>query len=161
MNTFTQRLAAGGMLALLVAGTTPREVLAQPPASGAPVTAQPGWYGYVPGQGWAAYAPPSAPAVAPGAATSPAPTPVAPGWAGYSPATGWTGYAPASTPNYSGPVVRAPESRILPPGASRRRAAHLAVNQIRPDLAYTLPAYREYGSGRRVPVPKPWLPGSP
>lgn len=165
MNTFSQRcaahraLAAGALLAFFVVTGTPREVVAQAPTAGAPVGAEPGWYGYVPGQGWVSYVPPSAPAVAPAAPSARTAVPVAPGWAGYAPATGWAGYAPASSPYYPAPAVRAP--RTLPADGSRRRAAHVAVNNIAPQLAYALPAYREYGSGRNVPLAKPWLPASP
>jgi hypothetical protein len=121
----------------------------------------PGWYGYTPGRGWVRYAPASAPAV-----TSAAPAPRAPvvpapsGWAYYDPARGWIGYAPASSPTYPNPAVR-PRSRVLPADGSRRRAASYAVNHIAPELSYTLPAYREFGTGRNIPLAKPWLPPSP
>jgi hypothetical protein len=154
-------VAVGWALALLV-GTGLRESCAQTPAGSQPGAAGPGWYSYVPGRGWVNYAPASAPPVTSAAPTAPvAASPVPPGWAGYSPATGWTGYAPASSPTFPGPAVRPPRRRVLPADGSRRRAANQAVNHIAPELSYTIPAYREMGTGRNVPLAKPWLPPSP
>jgi hypothetical protein len=52
--------------------------------------------------------------------------------------------------------------RVLPASdGSRRRASNWFVNGNVPQLAYTLPAYREYGSGRTIPLIKPWLPPPP
>lgn len=124
-------------------------------------TPEPGWYGYTPGRGWVRYSPASAPAVtsvapAPRAPAAPAPS----GWAYYDPARGWIGYAPASSPTYPNPAVT-PRPRVLPADGSRRRAASYAVNHIAPGLSYTLPAYREFGTGRNIPLAKPWLPPSP
>jgi len=150
--------AAGCALALAVApGPLAPEARAQQPV--APPSG-PGWYGYVPGRGWVAYAPnsPSAP-VSGTAATSVPASPPASGWYGYAPAAGWTGYAPASSPIV--PAVRPAPRRVLPADGSRRRAANSAVNHIAPQLSYTIPAHREYGTGRPIPLAKPWLPPSP
>lgn len=148
--------ACGALTLAIVAG--PAESRAQAPTP--PPRAS--WYAYVPGRGWVGYAPPSAPAAAPAVRYAPAPAPVAPagtpaGWAGYAPATAWAGYAPASSTR--SPAVRTPGS--IPPGPQRRVAANRFVNGNAPGLSYTLPSYREYGSGRSVPLAKPWLPASP
>jgi hypothetical protein len=125
----------------------------------APATAPPpGWTGYAPATAWSGYAPASAPAVSPGY-TAPAPVAVARGWAGYNPQAAWEGYV-ASSSRYNTPAY-ATGAAQLPGDGSRRRAASLFVNRINPGLAYTQPAYREYGSGRNVPLAKPWLPVSP
>ena len=161
-KTVKARAVAAGLAVLVTAGVAVSEARAQQPAA-APA-AQPGtaWYQYVPGRGWVGYAPPSAPAVSsisPGSTASTTPTP-APGWAGYAPGPAWLGYAPASSPRA---VVVQPGRRwgILPGDGSRRRAAGLFVNGDNPSLSYTLPAYHEMGTGRPVPLAKPWLPPSP
>ena len=51
--------------------------------------------------------------------------------------------------------------RVLPGNEGRRHASHRFVNLNEPQLADTLHAYREYGSGRSIPLIKPWLPPSP
>jgi len=171
-------LAPGCAVALLIGVASQvsyaQQAAAPRPASApAPAPAGTGWYGYVPGQGWVRYVPPSTPAVSPGAAgarsassyagaTTPpaAGTAPAPGWAGYNPGPAWMGYAPASAGVR--PAVRpAPSWGALPADGSRRRAANRFVNGNAPALSYTLPAYREYGTGRNIPLAKPWLPASP
>jgi hypothetical protein len=147
-------------LAFLVGGSLPRANAqgAAPATNGAP-----GWYGFIPGRGWVGYAPGSAPVFAPGASayrTAPGSYVYAPGWAGYAPVTAWAGYAPASSA-FSPAVRVGPQQGTLSANGSRRRAATLFVDRNRPDLAYTLPAYKEYGTGRQVPLAKPWLPLSP
>jgi len=155
-------LAIGWALALtgLALPESHAQQVAAPPTAGTPASGSAGWYGYVPGQGWVRYAPPSAPVVSPGTAVaSPYPAtavPPPPGWAGYAPASAWAGYAPASSP-----VTPAVRLRALPADGSRRRAANRVVNGNAPQLSYTLPAYREFGTGRNIPLAKPWLPPSP
>ncbi len=60
---------------------------------------------------------------------------VASGWAGYAPGTAWSGYVPGTAwVRYSPRVGR---------------------------VSSTVSHYRELGSGRPIPLAKPWLPGSP
>jgi hypothetical protein len=121
-----------------------------------------GWYGYGPDGGRVYYVPPSAPGGFTLAATPPAPTPgptPLPGWAGYSPATGWTGYAPASSPFAR--AVRPQPRRAPVPDEWHRYAANEFVNGRAPGLSHTIAWYREYGTGRKIPLSKPWLPASP
>lgn|GEM_PF-5491413 len=126
-----------------------------------PGTAEPGWYGYIPGRGWVRYATaPASPVASNASRTSGTTSPAPSGWAGYSPATGWTGYAPASSSTYPNPAVK-PSRRTSSSTSDRQRAAHQAVHRIAPELSHAIPAYREYGSGRSVPLAKPWLPSSP
>jgi len=147
-----------GLALTILAGLGPFEAQAQQPVR---PPGGSGWYGYVPGSGWVTYAPPSTPATVTTNSVAPprAAAPVPPGWAGYAPSSAWTGYAPASAPVT--PAVRPFPRRVLPADGSRRRASNWAVNHIAPQLSYTIPAYREYGSGRNVPLAKPWLPPSP
>jgi hypothetical protein len=48
-----------------------------------------------------------------------------------------------------------------PPDEARRYAANLAVNHNQSQYTNLIPWYREYGTGRKVPLAKPWLPASP
>jgi hypothetical protein len=151
----------GSAVALVLGfGVFPVEVRAQQLAGPPTGALRPAWSGYTPAGAWVLYGPPSAPAGISGAATSPTPGPTPiPGWAGYSPATGWTGYAPASSPIL--PAVRPQPLRAPAPNEPRRYAANLAVNHNAPQFISFIPWYREYGSGRRIPLSKPWLPASP
>lgn len=164
---------AAGLALVFLAGMVAPEARAQQALAPRPATPGAGWYGFVPGRGWVGYAPASTPMTSsnavgsrptpgsyggtPSPATAPPP---AAGWAGYAPASAWAGYAPASAP--ISPAVRPAQGRVaLPADGSRRRAAGLFVNRDTPGLSYTAPAYREYGTGRPVPLAKPWLPPSP
>lgn len=163
--------AIGSVLVLLW-GLTCEESRAQQVAAPRADVVAPGgagWYAYDPARGWVSYAPASAPATvqygtapgSPGAATAVPVAPAARGWAGYNPGPAWLGYAPASAG--TGVVVRPVPGWTLPPaGTMRRRAAHEFVNGNAPsDYARALSSYREMGSGRRVPLAKPWLPPPP
>jgi hypothetical protein len=137
-------------LALAVAGSAEGQVVRYPAGYGNSGTS---WYGYTPASPWVAYAPNgwtgySAPAAAPRYV---APAPSAGAWAGYypnawyvyNPGVAWQGYAPA--------VTTAP--RVVQPLA--------ASPSITPHYGRIGNTYREFGTGRSVPLHKPWLPGSP
>jgi hypothetical protein len=149
-----------GVLALF-AGVGARDVRAQVAAS-PPATAEPGWYGYVPGQGWVRFTAPSAPPVTSGTPTTDVvAAPVPPGWTGYAPATGWVAYAPASSPTFPSSPVTVRPRRLRASDGSLQRAANAAVNRGASQYVFLTSVYREFGTGRRIPLAKPWLPPSP
>jgi hypothetical protein len=103
----------------------------------------------VPARGWVGYRSAQTGSSQPAAKTGQPQT----GWTGYAPAAAWSGYrpgtvrpgsAPATAP--ARPVNNMDRSRV--PGPSPYHG-----NQPR--------SYHEYGSGRRISLAKPWLPGSP
>jgi hypothetical protein len=161
------RNGLGAALSLTLAALTASDARAQQPGSASAAA----WYSYVPGEGWVSYAPASAPVVSPAAlavAVASTPTTIAGGWAGYAPAQAWAGYVAASnagswTPlESSRPLSVTQDGRlVLPADGSRRHAANLFVNHNRPELALSYPAYHEAGTGRPVPLAKPWLPLQP
>jgi hypothetical protein len=113
-----------------------------------PQTGRPGtWSGYAPANSWSGYAPGSAwGPYAPGTTITVPPGTVPPTVAGNNPTTAQPGYI------Y---VTPTPGRRTLLNGVRYpvRGPSPYADGRPRP--------YYEYGTGRSVPLAKPWLPGAP
>lgn len=106
------------------------------------------WYSYAPGAAWGAYVPGTAPSgTAPTAVTPPSPTPPGAVTRAVPPRHVTTPYRPAySYAEQPGRLLNGVADPVPGPNPyadGRRRS------------------YYEYGSGRNIPLMKPWLPGAP
>jgi len=88
----------------------------------------------------------------PGTKTSQPPS----GWKGYTPAAGWSGYRSGAR---SAPATGQPGAS--PAGHPVNKMDRSRVTGPSPYHGNQPRSYHEYGSGRRVSLAKPWLPGSP
>ena len=155
------RVVAGGavlhLVILLSNGLAPaaaQGVLASPSVS---TSTSRSWAGYQPGTAWAYQGPAHGgigkPSIAP-VAIPVASTVISSqgGWAGYAPSSAWTGYRPATAWQHG-------KSSATGRPINRMNLAH--VPGPSPYADGLVRSYREYGTGRPVPLIKPWLPGSP
>jgi hypothetical protein len=135
-------------IVLAVAGRADGQVIRYPTGYGNSGT---NWYGYTQGSPWVTYAPNGWAGYTAGTAPRyAAPAPTSGGWDGYTP-NAWYGYNPGQAWRGYAPAVTAAPAAPAP----------ATTPSITPHYGRMGHAYREFGSGRGIPLHKPWLPGSP
>jgi hypothetical protein len=121
---------------------------AQPAMAPAPLAPARGWAGYRLAQAGS-----SQPAAKTGQAASAKTSQPQAGWKGYAPAASWSGYRPAT--------ARSGSAACTTPARPVNNMDRSRVTGPSPYHGTQPRSYHEYGSGRRVSLAKPWLPGSP
>lgn len=103
------------------------------------------WSGYQPNSPWSGYAPGSA-------------------WSGYAPGTPAVGTVPPAVVGGAPATTTQPGYTYVAPTPGRRTLLNGVRYPVRGPTPYAdgrSRAYYEYGTGRGVPLAKPWLSGAP